>query len=55
MKSFDRWINLLRLKAGEYEHIARLEGKNVTGPSIDAICNEMECFKDALTIIIKGE
>ena len=41
---FDRWERILRLKAGEYEHKARHQGKEVTAPSIDQICNEMRAF-----------
>jgi len=52
--SIDRWVRLLRLKAKEYEHKARKEGKEVYGPSIDSICNEMEAFKDAV-LMIRGE
>ena len=40
----DRWVSLLRMKASEYEHTARKEGKIVCSPSIDSICNEMEAF-----------
>ena len=40
----NRWINLLRIKASDYEHKARKNGEQVTEPSIDDICNEMEAF-----------
>jgi len=39
----NRWVSLLRRKA-EYEHNARKNGEQVTEPSIDDICNEMEAF-----------
>ena len=39
----DRWIRILRHKA-EYEHNARKNGVDVTSPSIDDICNEIEAF-----------
>jgi hypothetical protein len=39
-----RWESILRSKASQYEHEARKEGKVVTGPSIDDICNEMDAF-----------
>jgi cell fate (sporulation/competence/biofilm development) regulator YmcA (YheA/YmcA/DUF963 family) len=40
----DRWIKLLRMKASDYEHIARKNGEQVTEPSIDDICNEIDAF-----------
>lgn len=39
-----RWIDILRFKASHYEHPARKNGEDVTDPSIDAICNEIEAF-----------
>jgi len=39
----ERWITLLRQKA-EYEHNDRKNGIEVSGPSIDDICNEIEAF-----------
>jgi hypothetical protein len=45
----DRWIKILRMKA-EYEHSERLEGKIVSSPSIDDICNEIEAFFTGLTL-----
>lgn len=39
-----RWESVLRLKAAEYEHEARKQGKEVTSPSLDSICNEMTAF-----------
>ena len=39
----DRWISLLRMKA-EYEHNDRKDGKTVSSPSIDDICNEMIAY-----------
>lgn len=41
---FERWNNLLRFKASEYEHQARKKGEVVSEPSIDCICNEMDAF-----------
>ena len=43
-----RWIDILRMKASEYEHKARHNGENVVSPSMDDICNEMEAFKQGL-------
>lgn len=40
----ERWVGLLRMKASEYEHSARKNGKIVCSPSLDDICNEMEAF-----------
>ena len=40
----NRWIKLLRMKASEYEHEARKNGKVVSFPDIDDICNEIEAF-----------
>lgn len=39
-----RWDYLLRRKAMEYEHEARRVDKEVSSPSIDDICNEMDAF-----------
>ena len=39
----DRWVSILRFKA-EYEHNDRKNGKTVTSPDIDTICNEIEAF-----------
>ena len=47
---FNRWIKLLRFKAEEYEHPARREGKEVSKPDLDSICNEMEAFKNGVLI-----
>lgn len=41
---FSRWISSLRYKAGEYEHKRRRAGEDVTYPSLDDICNEMEAY-----------
>lgn len=41
---FDRWIGTLRHKASVYEHEDRARGKEVTSPSLDDICNEMNAF-----------
>jgi hypothetical protein len=46
----ERWNQLLRGKASQYEHTARKRGENVNSPSIDDICNEMDAFFTALTI-----
>lgn len=40
----ERWIHLLRMKAEEYEHSARGLGEDVSEPSIDTVCNEIEAF-----------
>jgi len=40
----NRWEGILRMKAGEYEHIARKRGETVCSPSLDDVCNEMEAF-----------
>ena len=40
----DRWVQILRGKASEYEHKARGDGEVVCSPSIDQICNEIEAF-----------
>lgn len=40
----NRWVNILRQKASQYEHSARKNGEVVCEPSIDDICNEMEAF-----------
>jgi len=45
----DRWVSILRMKASEYEHTARKDGKIVCEPSIDDICNEIEAFFTGLT------
>jgi len=45
----DRWITLLRHKASDYEHKDRQNGKIVSSPSIDDICNEIEAFFVGLT------
>jgi hypothetical protein len=39
-----RWVGLLRDKASQYEHSARGRGEEVTSPSIDSICSEIEAF-----------
>ena len=43
---FSRWIGLLRIKAEEYEHPARKEGKRIVSPDLDDICNEMKAFEN---------
>lgn len=43
IKLIERWISILRNKA-EYEHNDRKNGKPVTGPSIDEVCNEMIAY-----------
>jgi hypothetical protein len=40
----NRWVELLRMKASDYEHSARKKGEVVCEPSIDDICNEIEAF-----------
>lgn len=40
----DRWVGILRLKAADYEHVARKNGEHVSSPSIDTICNEIEAY-----------
>lgn len=45
-----RWVDILRQKAS-YEHEERKKGKVVASPSIDDICNEMEAFFSALSLI----
>lgn len=45
-----RWIALLRMKATEYEHTARKNGKIVCSPSLDDICNEIEAFFTGLSV-----
>lgn len=40
----NRWIEILRMKASEYEHKDRLNKKIVTSPDLDDICNEIESF-----------
>ena len=39
-----RWISILRTKAEEYEHVARSNGKIVSSPCLDDLCNEIEAF-----------
>lgn len=39
-----RWVELLRMKASYYEHPQRKAGEEVSSPSIDDICNEIEAF-----------
>ena len=39
-----RWIHMLRMKASEYEHVARHRGIVVASPSIDDICNEITAY-----------
>ena len=46
----ERWNSILRMRASEYEHTARENGKVVSEPSIDDICNEMDAFFTALEI-----
>ena len=41
---FTRWKGILRMKAQEYEHKERKSGADVSEPSIDTICNEMDAF-----------
>lgn len=45
----NRWIGILRMKASEYEHMARKRGEAVCTPSLDDICNEMSAFFTGLT------
>lgn len=45
---FERWETILRAKAHQYEHPARGEGKVVTAPDIDDICNEMRALRAGL-------
>ena len=52
-KQFNRWIDLLRFKAHQYEHPAKKEGKKVISPDLDDICNEMEAFKNGILLIKK--
>ena len=40
----ERWINILRGKAEQYEHPARGKGETVFSPCIDDICNEIDVF-----------
>jgi len=40
----NRWINLLRDKAREYEHTARKNHEVVVSPDLDDICNEIDAF-----------
>ena len=40
----NRWNGILRQKASQYEHTDRKNGKDVTGPSLDDIANEMNAF-----------
>lgn len=40
----ERWIQILRQKASQYEHLARKNGETVTSPSLDDLANEMEAF-----------
>ena len=46
--TINRWIGTLRYKASVYEHVARKKGEEVTSPSLDDICNEMEAFLEGL-------
>jgi len=39
-----RWVGILRDKASQYEHQARVRQEIVTSPSIDSICSEIEAF-----------
>ena len=43
---FNRWINIIRVKASEYEHTARKKGETITQPDLDSVCNEMKALKD---------
>ena len=45
-----RWIGILRIKAYR-EHEDRKPGIVVPSPSIDDICNEMEAFFTALSLL----
>ena len=47
-QQFDRWIHVLRGKASEYEHTARGEGKKISQPDLDSICNELQAFLSGL-------
>lgn len=44
----NRWINILRAKAHQYEHRERKDGKTVISPDIDDICNEMIAYFTAI-------
>jgi len=53
----NRWVSILRIKA-DYEHKERNNGKTVPGPSIDAICNEIETSAPTATAsiaIVRGK
>lgn len=45
-----RWIGILRIKASR-EHEDRKAGMVVPSPSIDDICNELEAFFTALSLL----
>jgi len=40
----DRWIGILRAKAGTYESPERLKGGEPASPDLHDICNEMEAY-----------
>lgn len=39
-----RWEGMLRSKASEYEHKARMNGETVCNPSLDDLANEINAF-----------
>lgn len=42
---FERWNELLRMKASTYEHPARKAGERVSEPSIDDICKQCQAVR----------
>ena len=44
LELFKRWNDILRAKASEYEHTSRKEGRRVSSPDIDDVCNEIKSF-----------
>lgn len=40
----NRWINILRDKAHDYEYKAREKGETVSSPDLDDIANEITAF-----------
>ena len=44
----ERWIQIIRQKAHEYEHPARSNGESVMQPDLDQIAWEIEAFFEGL-------
>lgn len=48
LERIERWIDLIRSKAGMEHAIRKGETPSIFYPSLDDIANEMEAFVDAL-------